>query len=103
MQKSRSKHVALAAGGSLFVSSGLYAAAGTGSTENVYATINSDGTLASFGGATGSNTLLSIGGVNLYNTRGVSYVDASGVAHVMILGGDDVNDPGAKSAKVIFY
>jgi hypothetical protein len=30
-------------------------------------------------------------------------VDASGVAHVMILGGDDVNDPGTKSAKVMFY
>ena len=103
MQKARSKHVALAAGGSLFVSSGLYAAAGTGSTENSYATINSDGTLTSFGGATGSNTLLSVGGVNLFNTCGVSYVDASGVAHVMVLGGDDVNDPGAKSAKVIFY
>ena len=103
MQKSRSKHVALAAGGSLFVSSGLYAAAGTGSSENIFATINSDGTLGSFGGATGSNTLLSVGGVNLFGTRGITYVDASGVAHVMILAGDDVNSPGTKSAKVIFY
>jgi hypothetical protein len=103
MQKSRSKHVALAAGGSLFVSSGLYAAAGTGSSENSYATINADGTLASFGGATGSNTLLSVGGVNLFNTRGVSYIDGSGVAHVMILGGDDVDNTGVKSAKVFFY
>jgi hypothetical protein len=103
MQKARSKHVALAAGGSLFLSSGLYAAANTGSSENVYATINSDGTIGTFAGATGSNTLLSVGGVNLYNTRGVTYVDATGVAHVMILAGDDVNSPGAKSAKVIFY
>lgn len=103
MQKSRSKHVALAAGGSLFMSSGLYAAAGTGSSENVYATINADGTIGSFAGATGDNTLLSVGGVNLFNTRGITYVDASGVAHVMILGGDDVNDPGNKSPKVIFY
>lgn len=102
-QKSRSKHVALAAGGSLFISSGLYAAANTGSSENVFATINADGTIGTFGGATGSNTLLSAGGVNLFNTQGVTYVDASGVAHVMILGGDDVNNPGAKSAKVLFY
>ena len=57
MQKSRSKHIALAAGGSLFVTSGLYAAAGNGSSENSFARINSDGTLGSFGGATGSNTL----------------------------------------------
>jgi hypothetical protein len=103
LQKARSKHVALGAGGSLFVSSGLYAAAGTGSSENSYATINADGTVGSFGGATGSNTLLSVGGVNLFNTRGVAYVDASGVAHVMILGGDDVNGPGNKSSKVFFY
>lgn len=103
MQKARSKHVALAAGGSLFVSSGLYAAAGTGSSENSYATINSDGTLGSFGGATGSNTLVSVGGVNLFNTRGIAYVDGSGVAHVMILAGDDVDNPGAKSNKVMFY
>lgn len=103
MQKARSKHVALAAGGSLFVSSGLYAAAGTGSSENSYATINADGTLGSFGGATGSNTLELVGGVNLFNTRGVTYVDGSGVAHVMILAGDDVNNPGTKSNKVIFY
>lgn len=75
----------------------------TGSSENSYATINSDGTLGSFGGATGSNTLQSVGGVNLFNTRGVSYVDGSGVAPVMILAGDDVNSPGTKTNKVIFY
>jgi hypothetical protein len=103
LQKARSKHVALAAGGSMFVSSGLYSAAGTGSSENTYATLNSDGTVGSFGGATGSNTLQSVGGTNLFNTRGVMYVDAAGVAHVMILGGDNVNSPGTKSAKVLFY
>ena len=103
MQKARSKHVALAAGGSLFVSSGLYAAAGTGSSENIFATVNPDGRLGSFNGATGSNTLESVGGVNLFNTRAISYIDGDGVAHVMILGGDDVNSPGKRSDKVIFY
>ena len=103
MPKARSKHAALAAGGSLFVSSGLYNAAGNGSSENVYAGINPDGSLGSFNGATGSNTLQSVGGVNLFNTRAISYVDSNGVAHVMILGGDDVNSPGNKSDKVIFY
>lgn len=103
LQKSRSKHVALTAGGSLFISSGLYAAAGTGSSENTFAPIDADGTIGSFNGATGSNTLLSVGGVNLFNTRGVSYIDANGVAHVMILAGDDLNAPGNKSDKVIFY
>ena len=103
MTKSRSKHTALAAGGNMFVSSGLYAAAGTGSTENISAQINSDGTVTSFGGATGSNTLQSLGGVNFFNHAAISYVDGNGVARVMILGGDDVNNPGTKQAKVFFY
>ncbi len=103
MQKSRSKHAALAAGGNLFVTSGLYAAAGTGSTENVFAQINADGTVASFGGATGSNTLLSEGGSNLFNSAAFAYVDGNGVAHVMVLGGDNVNAPGTKSSTVLFY
>ena len=103
MQKARSKHSALAAGGNMFVTAGLYAAAGTGSSENIFAQINSDGTLSSFNGATGSNTLESLGGVNLFNHAAIGYVDASGVAHVMILGGDDVSNQGTRRANVYFY
>jgi hypothetical protein len=103
MTKARSKHSSLVAGGALFESAGLYAAAGTGSSENIYATINSDGTVASFNGATGSNTLVSVGGVDLFNHAAVVYQDASGVSHVMILGGDDVNAPGQKQVKVLYY
>lgn len=103
MQKSRSKHSVLAAGGNLFVSSGLYAAAGTGSSENPYAQINSDGTVGSFGGATGSNTLLSAGGMNLFREAAIGYVDAAGTAHVMVLGGEDVTNPGTRTAQVFFY
>ena len=103
MGKNRSKHSALVAGGNLFVSSGLYAAAGQGSSENVYAQIFSDGTIDSFNGATGDNTLLSQGGENLFNQAAISYIDANGVAHVMILGGDDVNSPGNKQSDVLFY
>ncbi len=103
MGKARTKHIAVAAGGSLFVSSGLYSAAGSGSSENSFAPINPDGSLGSFGGATGSNTIQSVLGINLFNAGGVAYVDGSGVAHVMILGGDDVSAPGAKSGRVLFY
>lgn len=103
LQKNRSKHSLLVAGGNLFVSSGLYAGGGTGSSENTFAQINSDGTVESFGGATGSNTLESEGGANLFNQAAISYIDAAGVAHVMILGGDNVNDPDKKRVKVLFY
>jgi len=101
--KVRAKHSALAAGGNMFVSAGLYAAAGQGSSENTYAQINSDGTVGSFGGATGSNTLLSAGAGNLFNHAAIAYVDAEGVAHVMVLGGESVNSPGTRSAKVFYY
>ena len=101
--KARSKHSALVAGGNMFASSGLYAAAKTGSSENTYGQINSDGTVGSFGGATGSNTLLSIGAGNLFNQAAFAYVDGDGVAHVMILGGDNVNTPGQRSEKVFYY
>ncbi len=103
LQKRRSKHATLAAGGNLFVSSGLYAAAGTGSSENTYAQILPDGSIGAFAGATGANTLLSEGGLNLFNAAAIGYVDASGVARVMILGGDNVNNPGTPTANVLYY
>ena len=102
MGKARSKHSALVGGGNAFISAGLYTGA-AGSSENIFAQINADGTIGSFGGATGSNTLLSEGGANLFNHAAIAYVDASGVAHVMMLGGDDVDNPGTKRAKVLFF
>jgi len=101
--KARSKHSTLVSGGVIFLSSGLYAAAGNGSSENVYGQINSDGSVGEFNGATGSNTLQSEGGTNLFNAAHISYVDSDGVAHVMIIGGDDVNEPGNKQPDVLYY
>jgi hypothetical protein len=103
LQKTRSKHTTLAVGGNLFISSGLYSAATQGSSENVYAQIASDGSIGTFAGATGSNTLLSAGGSNLFNQKGITYIDNDGVGHVMIIGGDNANLPGDKSDKVLFY
>ena len=90
-------------GGTVLVTGGLYSAANTGSTEETYAQINSDGTVGSFNGATGVHTILSAGGKNLFNHAALGYVDANGVAHVLVLGGDDVNAPGKKRAEVWFY
>lgn len=106
LQKNRSKHSTIVLGGSMFVSSGLYSGLSPnvqGSSENMYATINADGSVGSFGGATGSNTLFTAGGNNLFNQGGVSYIDAEGVAHVMILGGAKVGSPNTKLDKVMFY
>ena len=98
-----SKHTAVIAGGNVLVTAGLYNGAATGSTEQTYAQINSDGSVGSFAGATGSHTIQSAGGKNLFNHAALGYVDASGVAHVLVLGGDDVNAPGKKRAEVWFY
>jgi hypothetical protein len=104
--KERSKHSTLVLGGNIFISSGLYSGLGGnvgGSSENAYASINSDGTIGTFNGATGSNTLFSTGGNNLFNQGGISYIDSEGVAHVMILGGARVGSPSTKLDKVLFY
>ncbi len=98
-----SKHTAVIAGGSVLVTAGLYGGANTGSTEELYAQLNNDGSVASFNGATGAHTITSAGGGNLFNHAALSYVDASGVAHVLVLGGDDVNLPGTKHKQVWFY
>lgn len=103
LTKATSKHTAVIAGGNVLVTGGLYNGAGTGSSEESYAQLNSDGTVSSFNGATGSHTIASAGGKELFNHAALGYVDANGVAHVLILGGDDVNAPGKKRAEVWFY
>ena len=103
MSKERSKHSALAVGGTLFVSSGLYSGAGNGSSENTYASFGENGAVGSFSGATGSRTLQAVGGNNLFNQAGVSYMDANGGLHVMIIGGADVSAPASKQAESMYY
>ncbi|MBI4420105.1 MAG: Ig-like domain-containing protein, partial [Gemmatimonadetes bacterium] len=92
--KNMSKHTALVAGGNFFVTGGLYVGASTGASENSFAQLNADGSTGQFLGATGGNTIRGEGGGNLFNHAAITYVDANGVAHVMVLGGDDVNNPG---------
>lgn len=102
--KEVSKHSAVVAGGSVLVSAGLYAGASTGATEQSYAAFNSDGSVGSFNGATGAQTIqFNNGGRDLFGHAALSYIDASGVAHVLILGGDEVAAPGKKRAEVWFY
>ena len=104
MAKARSKHGAVFAGGALFVSSGIYSGIGvSGSSENTYAALNSDGTLGSWNGATGAETVNSEIGYSLYNPALVSFIDGTGKGHVLILGGAKTSQAGAASAKVVYY
>lgn len=100
MTKAREKASAVSAGGYVLVSGGLYAGASTGSSEQSYAAINPDGTIAAFNGATGVHTITaSTGGYNFYNQSTAFFADAGGRPHVFILGGADVNS-GAVHAQV---
>lgn len=101
--KTVNKHSAVVAGGNVLITAGLYNGAATGSTEESYAQLNADGSTGSFSGATGSNTVLSAGGGNIFNHAAVGYVDGNGAFHVLVVGGDDVNSPGTKHAEVWFY
>ena len=104
LTKSVSKHTAVVAGGYVLITAGLYNGATSGSTEESYTQLNSDGTVSSFNGATGSNTIESLAtGGNLFNHAAVGYTDAAGVFHVLIAGGDDVNTPGSRHRGVFFY
>ncbi|GAC1685406.1 MAG: hypothetical protein NVS9B3_03700 [Gemmatimonadaceae bacterium] len=101
--KARSKHGLLATQGALFVTSGIYSGL-PGSSENTYATIAGDGTLAgSWNGATGSNTIGGLLGYSLYNQAAVTYVDAAGKGHVLVLGGANRASQGSASAAVVYY
>ena len=102
MGKARSKHGAIFAGGSILVTSGIYAG-NPGSSENTYAGINSDGTLRSWNGATGSETIDVELGMSLYNQAVVTFIDQAGYGHVLVLGGADRQVEGTPSAGVVRY
>jgi hypothetical protein len=102
MGKARSKGAVVAAGGALLVSSGIYAGQ-AGSSENTYASILADGSLASWNGATGSNTIDVLLGYAVYNTASVFFRDAEGRGHVMLLGGAKRSTAGQPSAGVVYY
>ena len=101
--KADSKHSVISAAGWLLASGGLYNGASSSATEHQYASIDPDGSVTSFNGATGSQTITAAGGVPFYNHAAVTYVDDSGVAHVIIIGGANVTDPTHPTAGCYYY
>jgi len=102
MNKSRSKHNTVVGGGYLFTTSGIYSG-NPGSSENTYSQINADGTIGSWLGATGTNTIGTLLGYDLYNQAAISFVDATGHGHVLVLGGARRQQQGRASAAVVYY
>jgi len=102
MSKGRSKHNTVVGGGFLFTTSGVYSGQ-AGSSENTYTQINADGTIGSWNGATGTNTISALLGYDLYNEAAIGFVDASGKGHVLVLGGAKRGLPGRASAAVVYY
>ena len=102
MSKGRSKHNTVVGGGYLFTTSGVYAGS-PGSSENTYSQINADGSVGSWNGATGTNTISTLLGYDIYNEAAISFVDATGKGHVLVLGGAKRELPGRASAAVVYY
>jgi hypothetical protein len=102
MNKARSKHNTVVGGGYLFTTSGVYAGS-PGSSENTYSQINADGTVGSWNGATGTNTISTLLGYDVYNQAAISFVDATGRGHVLVLGGAKRQLPGRASSAVVYY
>lgn len=103
LNKSRTKHTAVLSGGYVLVSAGIYNGAKNGSSEQSYTQVDANGALGSFNGATGSQTILSAGGKNLFNHAALGYADPLGAAHVIVIGGDNLNQPGDKRREVWTY
>src|SRR6266478_2295766 len=100
LSKSREKFSAAVAGGGVLASGGLYNGASSGATEQEFASINTDGSLAGFTTVTGAYTISkATGGYNFYNQSSAYFADTAGKPHVLILGGADVNT-GAPHAEV---
>ncbi|HUG40232.1 MAG TPA: hypothetical protein VMM12_07100 [Longimicrobiales bacterium] len=102
MGKGRSKHSTVFAGGDLFATSGVYSGQ-AGSSENIYGSVASDGSVDAWNGATGSNTIGSLLGYHLYNQAAVAFIDAAGEGHVMVIGGAKRGAAGQPSAAVVYY
>ena len=100
--KARSKHSTVFAGGALLTTSGVYSGQ-PGSSENTYATVNNDGTLGSWNGATGSETIEAETGISVYNQAAITFIDGAGAAHVLVLGGANRVAAGQPTASVLYY
>lgn len=103
LKKAVTKHTAVVAGGNVLITAGLYTGATTGATEESYAALNADGSTSAFNGATGSNTISSAGGGNIFNHAATGYLDGTGAFHILVVGGDDVNTPTAGKHTGVFY
>lgn len=93
MTMNREKHTAVAVGANILVSGGLFGATGPTSfqsSEESYATVNADGSLGSFLGATGAKTINSVASNTFFNHSVTFFADAAGNPHVLILGGQDI-------------
>ena len=102
MAKTRSKHSGLFSGGSLFVTSGIYA--GTpGSSENTYANLLNDGTIEPWQGATGADIIANELGYSIYNQASITFIDQNGTGHVLVLGGARIDMEGVPSDGVVYY
>ncbi len=102
MAKGRSKHSTIFAGGALLATSGVYAGQ-PGSSENTAGDLLSDGAVESWVGATGAETIDVELGYSLYNQAAVTFIDADGAGHVLVLGGAKREVEGEPSAEVVYY
>ncbi len=102
MSKERSKHSAIFGGGSLLVTSGIYAGQ-PGSSENTYAELLNDGSLDPWQGATGAEIIDAELGYSLYNQAAITFIDQTGAGHVLVIGGAQRGAEGTPSAAVVHY
>jgi len=98
-----SKETVVSLGDTVLVTGGLYTGAANGTFEQSWAAVDTSGVVGTFTTLGATHTIRNAGGGSLFNQAAVTYVDASGTGHVLVLGGDDVSTPGTRHAQVWIY
>ena len=89
LAEGRSQFATLPLGDVVFLVGGMYGGAGTNAAETIAAAVEGD-SLSSFAGPVGANTIAGSGGGTLIGPAGVTWLDADGSWHGIVLGGIDL-------------
>jgi hypothetical protein len=86
----RSQFATLTLGNVVLLVGGIYAAASTNAVETLAGQVIGGDSLGDFSGPVGTNSIAALGGGTLVGAAGVSWLDADGSPHGLVVGGIDL-------------
>lgn len=86
----RSQFATLSPGDAVLLVGGVYAGASGNTAETIAAAVLNGDSLGDFSGPVGTNSIAGLGGGTLVGPAGVTWLDADGTPHGLVLGGIDL-------------